>query len=637
MSQKGKTFTRLLSFCAVLGVLCIPGPASADKPLHWTVSSPDKSLTVVIAQQRLNSPYMQQNNLYYKVELNDHQALPFAPLGFIMGSDHGNFVSDLTFVGEKNSTVNEIYSVLSGKKKIHQNHANQKTLIFKNNLGTEMHLVFRACDDGIAWRYHIPGSGPAQILNERSAFRLPANSVGWLLKYTPNYEGYYDKTNADDITPRQFCFPALFHTPAGIWVLCTEAAVYGDYAGSHLLGSLAAPAILSVEIPQRLGWKLPWSTPWRVAIVSDTLAPIVESVIVENLNPACELKDTGWIEPGVSTFPWWSDPFVNGKPERLKQFIDFAADMGFEWLEFDVALIGAKNNANRRWMTADWVGDVVRYAADKGVSVYGWDSWKNLDSDKKREKLLSLYNQIGLKGIKIDYLDSDRQQMFQFRDAAVQSCAKHKLMVSFHGATIPRGQQRRWPHIMTWEGVIGSEYYQQWGKTPPTPQHNCTLPFTRNAVGPMDYTPTVFSAERKQTTNAHELALSVIFESGWQNIADKPESIAASGAKPFLKNLPNTWDDTHFIAGQPGEFVCLARRKANDWYIAAINAEQPRTVKIPLDFLKEGIYSAALYCDDDHAKAIAIKDISFNTNEPLEISVPPNGGFCLKLPNSSAK
>lgn len=200
---------------------------------------------------------------------------------------------------------------------------------------------------------------------------------------------------------------------------------------------------------------------------------------------------------------------------------------------------------------------------------------------------------------------------------------------------MPRGQRRRWPNVLTWEAVKGSEWFiiaRSW----PTPGYNCTLPFTRNVVGPMDSCPVTFTAERKTTTNAHELALSVIYESGWQNISDTPEAYAASPGSPFLKEVHAAWDDIHFIDGYPGEFVCLARRKANDWFIAAINADSQRTLDVPLDFLKAGTYRVKLYRDDEAAADIAVDDVTLQTTKPLTITLPSGGGFCMRVANSHA-
>jgi alpha-glucosidase len=363
-------------------------------------------------------------------------------------------------------------------------------------------------------------------------------------------------------------------------------------------------------------------------------------VLVDNLNPPCELTDTSWIKPGRVAMPWLTDHTSYQQPQTLKPFVDLAAEMGWEWLELATGHIGVKvgYESSDLWMTIDWLPGVLEYARSKNVGVYGWENWKQIFTQEQRDRILPVYSKMDIKGIKADFIMDDSQKAMKWYDAFTQDCAKHKLMVSFHGATAPRGQQRRWPNIMTWEAVLGEEWHTLPNAKnpcpPPTPEFNCELPFTRNVVGSMDYTPVVFSIPTKKTTNAHELALSVIFESAWQCIADSLASYNASLGKPFLKEVPAAWDDIHFIDGQPDEFVCLARLKGNDWYIAAINAGTARTLTIPLKFLKQGTYSVTLYKDDAQAKDIAVENITVDTSKPFEISIPANGGFCTKIPNS---
>ena len=640
MSQNAKTPTRIWSFCAVVvTVLSLSPCALVDG--EWRVSSPNGLVSVTVFQGRLDSPYKEENNLYYKVMLDGIEVLAFAPLGVMRGPEAGSFITNLAFVNQHVEVINEIYPMISGKKSSHHNHANEKTLTFKNAEGNIMEVIFRAYDDGVAFRYHFPGQGQGSVVREHSGFRLPEGSKGWLVKYVLNYEDYYVRTTAQDERIMEACFPGLFETSTGAWVLLTEAAVYGDYGGSHLVGSLSGSGVFRVKIPGPLSSTLPWSTPWRVAIIGKSLGAIVESVLVDNLNPPSEIEDTSWIKPGISTFPWWSDPNISSNFEKLKLYVDLAADLGWEWIEFMTGLVTDPHPpryvGTDEWMTVPWVPEFVQYANDKGVNVYGWDHWENLDTPEKRERMFSYFKKIGIKGIKIDFMDSDSQSRFKWRDEAIRDCLKHQLMVSFHGATIPRGQRRRWPHIMTWEAVRGAEFYMSWSKTPPTPEHNCILPFARNAIGPMDYTGVTFSAKGKKTTDAHELALSVIFESGWQNLADAPGPYNASPSRPFLKQVHAAWDDVQFIDGYPAKFVCLARRKGNDWFIACINAANARTVKLPLGFLKKGKYSVKLYCDDEQAGGIAVRDIALDSSKPLVLSIPANGGFSMKVTNSRAK
>jgi len=208
----------------------------------------------------------------------------------------------------------------------------------------------------------------------------------------------YDRTELQSNPKHDIAFPALFHVRSDAWILLTEAAVYGDYCGSRLAGSAQEAGRFQVRMDGPVEGRLPLSSPWRVAMVGHDLGTIVESILVPALNPPCAIQDTSWIRPGRVTFPWWSEPKVKGNFERLKQFVDFGGEMGWEWMEFDTALIGSENKASDTWMHTAWVPELVKYAAAKNVRLYGWEDWTNLDTPEKREKILRLYNQWGLQG-----------------------------------------------------------------------------------------------------------------------------------------------------------------------------------------------------------------------------------------------
>jgi len=213
-------------------------------------------------------------------------------------------------------------------------------------------------------------------------------------------------------------------------------------------------------------------------------------------------------------------------------------------------------------------------------------------------------------------------------------------MLSFHGVTIPRGQQRRWPHIATFEAVLGEEHYTSIKCEPPTPTHNVSLVFTRNVIGSMDYHGTTFSMKPvncvRQTTDAHEMALAAVFESGWQCISVSPEGMKGHPAKGFLKKIPTAWDDTRFIAGRPDEYAVLARRTGDKWYVAGINADSARTVKVPMTFLSDGKYKATIYRDGKAGATptnteIIIETITVDRTGTCEVQMPVGGGFGIVL------
>lgn len=591
----------------------------------WSVTSPSRNIKTKVS--------LSNGKHFYSVALDGKQVLSDASMGITLKADDGDLSKGLALTGQSDAKIDEIYAMPVGKRSFCVNRANEKTLSLENGKGREMDLVVRVYDDGMAWRYQLKGKGNVKLLSETSAFNVAEGLAGWLQNYHSAYEAYYQKHSGGK-TKNGYGFPATFETRNG-WVLLTEASVY-DYVGSGLRGS-DKPFSFNVS---RAGADitLPMDLPWRVAIIGSSPATIVESTLVQNLNPACELKDTSWIQPGATTFPWLTDHNCNQKPERMRQFIDMASEMGWSWLEFDIPLVFGNTGkpAFAAWMQVKWIPELIAYASSKGIKCYGWDHWENLNTPDKCEKILGWYVEHGVKGIKVDFLNSDSQDRFKFRTFISEQCAKRKLMLSFHGATVPRGQQRRWPHIATIEGVRGEEYYTFYMKHTPNPIHNVSLVFTRNVVGSMDYHGITFSmkpgAVTRKTTDAHEMALAVVFESGWQCISVSPEGMKGHHARGFLRGLPSAWDDLKFIAGRPDEYAIVARRKGGKWYVAGINADHARTVKIPLTFLSGGKYKATIYRDGKPGAKptdteVLVETINVDETKTHELYIPSGGGF----------
>lgn len=318
-------------------------------------------------------------------------------------------------------------------------------------------------------------------------------------------------------------------------------------------------------------------------------------------------------------------------------YVDLAAEMKWEWLEFDVSLINTPFHSSKEWEDVTWIPELTAYAREKNILVYGWDEIKVLDNKAGRDFVFDRYKEMGLDGIKIDYIDSDSKYAMMFRDTACAEAAKRKMMVSFHGETLPRGHRRRYPNIMTNEGVRGAEYYTFKGAQSPDSRHNCTLPFTRNVVGSMDYTPVTFTIRDENprtTTYAHELALAFAFESGWICMADRPAAYLNSPARPLLEKIEAAWDQIHFIDGFPGEYFCVARCKAGKWFVAGINGGQKRRIKVPLSFLDKGQHTITLYADKEGNELHDVRIETFSEiseKEVLEIDVLPHGGFVLDI------
>lgn len=593
------------------------------------VSSPNGENIISISLNENGSPF-------YSISSHGEQIVSPSKLGINVKNENFCFTSGLKISGFSQNKIDETYQLPTGKTKIYQNHANTGSIALQNKEGEVLTLNIRAYDDGVAFSYGIQSKDSVVIQSETTEIKLAStNSDCWAMDYFFNYENFYPKRNFDSISNRELSYPSLIHLNKKTWVLLTEAAVY-DQPATHLMKRNAGNQI-SVVLPEEFKVGKNYTSPWRTFIIGQDLKIIVETVIIENLNPPTEIEDLSWIEPGIAVFPWWGDYLANSYIDTLKMYVDMAAEMKWSWIEFDVSLVNSPWRTSKEWRTTKWLPEFTAYAKSKGIKVYGWDEIKVLTDEM--DYVYGRYRDLGIQGIKIDYIDSDKAYAMRFRDRAMREAAKYHLMVSFHGETLARGQRRKYPNVMTLEGVRGSEYYTFKDAKPPSPTHNCTLPFTRNVVGPMDYTPVTFTIRDENpriTTYAHELALPIIFESGWVAMADRPKMYLNSPAKAMLQQMKATWDETVFIDGYPGEFVCLARRNGNDWYLAAINASEEREISIPLNFLKSGEYNITLYKDSrtEPLTNIEIVTEKVNSAEPLKIKLLKNGGFCTIFKNA---
>jgi len=589
----------------------------------FVVHSPDGKLSIQLVPDA-------KGQLSYCIYNNQVQTIPASLLGVHSADTAYSFEGNLTFMDVSEEAVSETYQLPTGKTKIYRNQYTEKRYDFRNTAGNRITIECRAYNDGVAFRYIIRKEGNITITAENTRFHIPEDANTWMMDYLTDYENFYPKRKQAHLGDGPLAYPALIQA-GNQWILLTEANVF-NHPGTHL--QKAADGQLEVVFPEEsFTVSGCYESPWRTFIIGESLGTIVESVLVENLNPPSVFQDMSWIEPGVAVFPWWGDYLANSYIDTLKMYVDLAAEMNWKWIEFDVSLVGSPFRTSKEWESTPWLKEFTDYARSKGVNVYGWDEIEVLKTKEVRDHVYGKYRDLGIKGIKIDYINSDRLYAMQFRDAAMKDAIDYGLLVSFHGETTPRGQRRTYPNLMTCEGVKGSEYYTFNGGKSPNPVHNCTLPFTRNVVGPMDYTPVTFTVREenpRMTTYAHELALPIIFESGWVAMADRPEAYLKSPARDMLKKVRSTWDETVFIDGYPGEFVCMARRHGEAWYLAAINAGTKRTLCVKLDFLKKGTYTFTLYEDalTSPIQNISVREITASSEDELKIEIVPNGGFC---------
>ena len=306
----------------------------------------------------------------------------------------------------------------------------------------------------------------------------------------------------------------------------------------------------------------------------------MESTLVTDVSEPSKIADTHWIQPGTVSWIYWAYNHGSNDYNIIKQYVDMAVSLRLPYV-----LIDAEWDTMQGGKTIE---DAINYAKSQGVKPLIWYNssvgWVDgaptpkyrLNKKEDREKEFAWCERMGVAGVKIDFFSGDNQLNMDYQQDLLECAARHHLLVNFHGATIPRGWQRTWPNLLSTEAVYGAEWYNNVPTfTDKAARHNATLPFTRNVIGPMDYTPCTFSDSQHPhiTTNAHELALTVLFESGLQHLADKPESYLAQPkeVQEFLSNLPTVWDETRLVSGYPGEYVVMARRSGTTWYVAGIN------------------------------------------------------------------
>ncbi len=365
----------------------------------------------------------------------------------------------------------------------------------------------------------------------------------------------------------------------------------------------------------------PVTTPWRVLMIGDEPGRLVESNIILNLNPPSKIADTSWIKAGKSAWDWWSGeaaPSVSFKTgmntATMKHYIDFASASGFPYMLIDAGWAMADRNGPQDYSAlADItkvtpeidMPELLRYAKEKNVRIWLWSHWTSVD--KYMNEAFPLFEKWGVAGVKIDFMNRDDQEMVRWYRHVVELAAQHHLMIDYHGAFKPDGLRRTYPNLITREGVMGKEYLKWSART--TPVHNTTLPFTRMLAGPLDYTPGAFGNGNRENfmprdkepmglgTRAHELALYVVLESPLMMVSDYPEHYAGQHDFEFIKQVPVTWDEVRVLNGRPMENITVARRSGKDWYVASITNWDARSVKVPLDFLGEGKYTAEIYAD----------------------------------------
>jgi alpha-glucosidase len=551
----------------------------------------------------------------------------------------------------------------------------QITLSYPQNLSVQ----FRAYNDGVAWRFVTDINEDIIVHNETAEFVIPKESTIYLPKakgFSTPFEPNYLPTAANSIDNETLAHtPLMFTSTSGKVVVISEANLF-EYPGMFLeytnnntfkavfpkypkhesqefLGKLHLvkwPQLSRMVVRStkdyiaKSGGKRDF--PWRVIMVADSDLDILSNNLIYQLANKPKM-DYSWVKPGKVVWDWYHNwnlqnlPFEPGiNTQTYKYKIDFAAKNGIEYVNIDDGW-SKLWNFNKINSNLD-VNEVIKYANEKGVGIFLWAMWNTIDKDFIAN--LDKFQQMGIAGLKVDFFDRTDQRMVDFINRLAEECAKRKLLLNLHGMYKPTGISTTYPNVVNLEGVMGLEYNKFSNNC--TPEHNLTIPFVRNVVGPMDYTPgsmrymkpEVFQKSwdnpHSMSTRTQQLAMYVVYHGGVQMLADSPTFYEEDDiALNFLSQVPATWDESVPLVGKIGEVIVIARRHGDKWYVGGMAGTKEQTVKFSLSFLKNHRYKAILIANGDNASDLKTENLELNSNQVFDHTIPALGGFVLAIEN----
>lgn len=621
-----------------------------------TVESPDKAILVSLS--------LQGEKLTYQVTYNGTPLLEASPLGLV--TNEADFSGGLIFLSKEESKVDKQYTQDRIKKSSIHYTANKLICHFENTKKKKISIVFQVSNGDVAFRYDLPRWKDRTVCvveKELTGYRFPAvtttflspnmNPMAGFARTTPSYESGYDTDaamTAQPARPEGYVFPGLFRVGSKGWVLLSETGVTSQFCASHL--SQYKDGLYTIEYPsmaQNNGFgssgaaiALPGVTPWRTITLGQSLKPIVETTIPFDLvEPLYQASQP--YKYGKATWSWivWQDPSMN-YDDQVK-FIDLASALGYEYI-----LIDALWDTN---IGKERMAELLKYARSKEVEAFLWYNSNGSANDApqgphnkmsttiERKKEMKWMQQVGVKGIKVDFFGGDKQETMRLYEDILSDANDYHLMVDFHGTTLPRGWERMYPNYVGSEAVLASEMliFSQ-----DVRNHEAVYaslhPFIRNTVGSMEFggvllnqylTKSNKDRNKRLTTDAFQLATAVLFQNPVQMFGLTPNNLTDVPAfeLDFLKKVPTVWDETVYVDGYPGKYAVIARRHKNQWYVAGVNAQKEPlrlTIKLPMLAGKK-----AQLCNDDDSKGTYQKEVEIKQNGDLTVELQSNGGFVI--------
>jgi alpha-glucosidase len=656
-----------LSSCATLSLILLGSLAGHAQSSTVEISSPDHRIILHFAVKPDKGLTAGDGQLVYSIDFRgkpmfEDSALRLelanqSPLGaevHMTGSRPGSGVDQYKLLAGKASDVRDAYSDLTVD--VAEGTAS----------GRKFSIEARVYNDAVAFRYRVPeqpGLSRYQLTQEDTEFRPTTDAMAWTLRL-PNYQSGYESeytqqalsalSNQGGVSSYILNgSPALLHLPGVAWAAVGEADLEGNAAmylqnptgnwGGHYLVSKISPPVEGQG--PAVDASLPHDSAWRVVMIGDKPGDLIESTVMTDLNPPNRVADTSWIHDGKASWNWWNgDIGPDGKSafttETMKYYVDFAAQSGFPYMMLDAGW--SSRDITKLRGNVD-VPELVRYAATKNVKIWIWLYSKSVAA--QMQEAFPLYEKWGVAGVKIDFILRNDQEGIKWYYDVAKLAAEHHLMVDFHGATQPWGLERTYPNVLNYEAVLGLENNKAGRRDGPVDR--TVIPFTRMLTGPMDYTPGGFNNVTEEDfiardrnpmvvgTRAQQLALYVVYQAALEMVSDVPSIYLNDPSFQFLRDVPTTWDGTKVLAGEPGEFITIARRHGRDWYLGSITNWTARDLQLSLSFLGSGAYRAEIYTDavdsGENPKHISIRKQTVHGSDTLSLRLARGGGCAIRF------
>ncbi len=621
-----------------------------------SLKSPDNSITINVKTT---------DKIYYNLLVDNKEVMWFSPVS--MSTNQGQLGVNPSLISQSTKTVDEIIKTTWGIRSEVKNNYNELTLSFKGGYS----LIFRAFNDGVAYRFQTNLKGELIVYNEEVSYRFLENlnmmnhEVSSF--FSSSEELYTHKKISDIRTSTLISLPSLIKA-RNVYLSVLESDLY-NYPGMYLSKKVetfrnnldakfpAYPAKTeekdySIKVNERANFIAKTvgtrSFPWRVMAISRNDRDLADSDLVYKLARPQQFN-SDWVKPGKVSWDWWNALNLSGvdfktgmNTKTYEYFIDFASKNGIEYITLDE---GWSDPFDIFLPTSDIdVEHLVKYAKERNVKIILWAVWHTIDRQYK--EAFPLFEKWGIAGVKVDFIERDDQIAVEFYERLTKAAAEHHLLVDYHGCSKPTGLHRTYPNLVNYEAVRGNEYNKIAKEE--TPQHNVDIAFTRMMAGPLDYTPGAmnnsvegsfqqnFESPMSHGTRCHQLAMYVVYFAPLQMLCDAPTAYEQyPDILNYLSKVPTTWDETTVLDAKLGEYIVIARKKGNDWYIGGLTNWTEREVELDLSKIISGNYKAQLFTDGVNANRKAT-EYRYNEKEvsaqsKLKITMKKGGGFAIRL------